>query len=464
MWIVFVKTPLGFFVGTLIGLFLLLGGIYLALKIRIFIQRKKEDEEIAFFKEAILGLPDIQFFTESTINVLGKNYLIQDKKGSFYPALIFYPYWIKSHRMDRLIQYVSHVEKQKISHLSHAHLYVNSKAFIYLQKQDQIKDLNNLSTLKDLVENQMLTKSEIELIFLNIAVALESLHKCLLDDSIQLYHGLLTPSSIRLVRFSNYEKNYPILMNHGLVYGMTGSLFFTHIVKGKKKENGNPVKNISSWMTELHFLAPETVDSFNESIAYQGDFYAFAKLVLYAFSGKYSECVTSKEIEEAVPFSWKSFISQCLEELPQKRPMSFTPFIDMLTQAQQKKSSQKIEKILQERWLQAACSEEAKRQDLISKLQRLKAFSTSSDKKSFSVHSMIELGYDALKEKDWDKAISIFHSSLEKEPKSAPSFIGLAIAYYRKKEYATAQVFYDKAKKLDSQSSDIFREYIVFHL
>ena len=439
----------------------LLLGIYFILRLR----QRRLDALAYYYQEhyekvaAVTG-SKFQYLGRHKADILGRKTIVT-KDDDFFLCLAPPPDLFDQKACERFRFYERAVQHHKLPLFSRYHwTYADEDLFISLQDRLLNKDGRMLPSLREYFLDRKLGLADGELILLEIARALASLHELKTEQGEQLYYGLLSPRSIHIAFDSRQRINEIVLPHHGLYFACSKKVLSARFDQIAKNEIQGIIENqsLKDCFEELHYLSPEQKDVLSGfEVSAASDFYSFAVLAISLLTQKDYQGA-SFDIKD-LPEKWRGFIQACLDKNPDRRPKDFLELQDRLYDPDLALTHHQSEEDSTDEFLE---DDDLSLNELKDVLHSAKKESLGPSKDSYQ--KLKKLARQNLSYGKWSVAKKHLLEANEQKSSDAEVLVGLSIVYYEEGLLKEAEDFYQKAKAIDVRLAKRFREHIAFRV
>lgn len=402
------------------------------------------------FKRTEKALNNLQFKGLPTTDLFGKKQIVALSDGRHGRCLIFYPELTDEKFCKRFEEYHRLLSQQSHSFFPENIVQIANHFLVTIETQFIKASGETLINFGQNNLDKKLSDAEKEHFLIELAYMLEALHDLKTNAGESLYHGFLLPSSFYFSINLVQKITHTYLSDYGCTFAMGADKF--HIWLNKLFQGKYVIDSmVKKQILDYQFIFSPEQRQKGTPITSATDFYSYAALAVYIFTQKGFE-VQSEINWELVPKGWRLFLKQCLAENPANRPINFLELKEYFDDP--------------DLIIEADLSEKIADRDPFSLSSVKKYFDQAIKTKQSELNFDIKWyeGYQAIKEKDWSKALNIYSSIQEENLKPFDAHLGLALLYFQKGDSALAQQHYLEAKKIDAKRIVYFHKLIAFDI
>lgn len=450
------------------GIIVVLIVVYIVLRLR-----QKSVDALAYryesyFEKANKALSSFTVAGRHIADLFGRQTVIRKEENAPYElSLVVSPDTIDEASCERYRSYHRAICTLSLPVFTQ-YTWTYDKDMLITVQKGLVKDNGRLlTTLKEYSLDRKFGQADAELILMEIARALASLHECKTGHGQGLYYGYLLPRAIHLSFDPNKRIERIVLPDHGIPFALGGKAF-AKVINSISKDKKHPFLEelvVNDILQDIHMLAPEQRNpERSHEVGPAADFFSFGALAVSMLTEKNFR--SPKEVDwKAVPSKWVSFLQECLQDAVAARPKDFMELQDRLYDPDMaltiNESAEEFEEEIEE-------DEPVSLGNLAKVLQDSKAFQqqkeevkTDPSELSF-FDKMLSAGNLALGRGKWASARKFLEKAYEVEPENPEVNVGMAIVLYEGGELKEAEAFYHTAKEKDVKIAKRFREHIAF--
>ncbi len=459
------ESTIGSIIVAILAVLALLVVVYLILRLR---QRSQDALAYLFqehYEKVKAVTPNLTYVGVHTADIFGRRTIVQAEDENYAFCLAPPQDIVDASTIEKFSRYYAAIKHQNLPIFTR-YTWVHEKDPIVVVQNKVIRsDGRPMTCLSEYMLDNQFGVADAELILLELARGLASLHELSTDKGELLYYGFLIPRSLFLGFDASKRIDSVVLADHGFPFFLGPDKMAHRFEMLNEKTRLVDALNSEKIRSQLPMLAPEQRNRRRvHEVGPASDFYAFAALALLLFDHKpfthVNNCDWSK-----VPPKWVPFLKGCLDDDPTRRPTDFLELQDRLCDPDlaltHHESMGEIEAKIEDE------PENIMTLDALAvMLQNSDSFEAQDKevKGKASFAELIKKGNRSLNTRKWATAKKYFKKAYKINNKNSDVNVGLAVIYYEEGNFDKAEKFYEVAKAADSRVAKRFREHIAFRV